>query len=699
MRGLVRVLSQKQLGSPGTSDLGWTRAGALSGGTGPRRYAQLMNTYGGTEESVTWVFACASLVASELASYPWHLEDLENAVIENADPTLTGLITEPNERMTYFDWIENTGLDLEMAGNSYWYLDQLNGLDQPARMVRLRPDKVRIVQADDGTITGYTYTVGGVQVPYRADEVLHFRYPNPLSDAYGMGTVEALIRTVSATLEQSDHVTGFFANGARLSGVLIVNGTLTDTEFERLQRQFQESYGGSGNAYKTLIAEQGMDFRPISADPGTAGVVEFLRMSKDEILSGFGVPAPLLGGLLENANYKMEEAQHIFSRTMRPKVRRVTERVSLDLVRRWDENWKFVVEQGQNDPASVRAARAKLMVGAGASWNEAREEMGLPPSDDPRADQIVDPRGFPIGIEAPRKTARLNGAKRVPNVAGLEAAALPPGDGWRPVQVPEYPSWAERISVVKQEDVDSDLLNDLLRHHAAVIRDGTDVFRGAMTSLFIGQRTRVMAALQQFRMPGDRANSGKLDRKQLDVNALWDDREENEELRAAYLPALDEVAEEAIGIPARIVGSELRWDIEHELVKDVRERLAAKVTRINDTTRGQIAEEVELGLSRGYSIPQIANGFPAEGYRGIMGVFDEATALRAETIARSETAMAYNGAAGAAYKDAGIEKVLVIDGTGDDACANANGSTWTLEEADNDPIAHPNCVRTFAPIL
>jgi hypothetical protein len=73
---------------------------------------------------------------------------------------------------------------------------------------------------------------------------------------------------------------------------------------------------------------------------------------------------------------------------------------------------------------------------------------------------------------------------------------------------------------------------------------------------------------------------------------------------------------------------------------------------------------------------------------------------RAGLIARTEIANANNLTGTAAYRDSGlVERVEVFDGTEDDACAAADGQIWTLDEADANPIEHPNCQRAFAPVF
>lgn len=73
---------------------------------------------------------------------------------------------------------------------------------------------------------------------------------------------------------------------------------------------------------------------------------------------------------------------------------------------------------------------------------------------------------------------------------------------------------------------------------------------------------------------------------------------------------------------------------------------------------------------------------------------------RCELIARTESAMAYNiGAVDAWQKSKVVEALLVYDGDYDAACREANGQTWTFDEAMFEPIEHPNCWREFFPIL
>lgn len=73
---------------------------------------------------------------------------------------------------------------------------------------------------------------------------------------------------------------------------------------------------------------------------------------------------------------------------------------------------------------------------------------------------------------------------------------------------------------------------------------------------------------------------------------------------------------------------------------------------------------------------------------------------RANAIATTEAAFAYNDATIEAYQESGVvDQVRVEDGDGCEACKKINGQIWTLEQARANPLEHPHCKRVFYPIV
>jgi hypothetical protein len=46
-----------------------------------------------------------------------------------------------------------------------------------------------------------------------------------------------------------------------------------------------------------------------------------------------------------------------------------------------------------------------------------------------------------------------------------------------------------------------------------------------------------------------------------------------------------------------------------------------------------------------------------------------------------------------------LTKVEVFDGDEHEPCRSANGSIWTIEQAEAEPLCHPNGTRAFAAVL
>jgi hypothetical protein len=139
------------------------------------------------------------------------------------------------------------------------------------------------------------------------------------------------------------------------------------------------------------------------------------------------------------------------------------------------------------------------------------------------------------------------------------------------------------------------------------------------------------------------------------------------------------------------LGTELAFDLENQWVKRVIERLSEKIVDVSDTTRKEVQGIVEEGLSKGWSIDEIA--------AAIRELKEVHSTSRARTIARSETAMAYNLGSLAGYREAGVKEVDVFDGDEHEPCRSNNGARWSIEKAEETPLCHPNGTLAFAAVI
>lgn len=172
-----------------------------------------------------------------------------------------------------------------------------------------------------------------------------------------------------------------------------------------------------------------------------------------------------------------------------------------------------------------------------------------------------------------------------------------------------------------------------------------------------------------------------------DPTDSMDDGDAIEVLMRRYYPL---IVENAFG-DASLAGVPVAFDLENEFVQDVIDRLAHNVRNVAETTKDEIRALVAKQVKEGWSMERLQEEIVARG--------QIASRTRALTIARTETGTAYNLGSIAAYRAGDVTHVDVLDGDDDEPCASANGSRWTLEEAEANPLGHPNCVRAFSPVV
>ncbi len=182
-----------------------------------------------------------------------------------------------------------------------------------------------------------------------------------------------------------------------------------------------------------------------------------------------------------------------------------------------------------------------------------------------------------------------------------------------------------------------------------------------------------------------------------DADVDWED--EKSRLRVVlerWYVLMGEAAYAALG---EQLGLELTFDLAAASTKGVRALIGIHVASITDTLLELLRNRVEDAIARGLSVEQLVAGTDAgPGRRDLFGP-------RAQTIALTETATAYNLTSSAGYRESGlIDEVDVFDGpecgwTEHDDPDPADGSRRTLDEADAYPVAHPNCQRAFGPVV
>ncbi len=274
------------------------------------------------------VHRAVRLIAEAAASMPLTLIEGGREVI---DHPLLDLLRRPNPREGGARFMEGLYGHLLVSGNAY--IEAVTLEEVPRELYALRPDRMRIVLGPDGWPAAYEYAVGSQSVRFpvpqdRVPPILHLTLFHPTDDHYGLSPMEAAAMALDIHNAAGSWNKALLDNAARPSGALVFAGSagLSDTQFDRLKGELEETYQGARNAGRPLLLEGGLDWKPLSLSPKEMDFVHAKAAAAREIALAFGVPPLLLGlpGDATHANYA--EANRAFYRqTVIPLVKRISE--------------------------------------------------------------------------------------------------------------------------------------------------------------------------------------------------------------------------------------------------------------------------------------------------------------------------------------------------------------------------------------
>ena len=252
---------------------------------------------------LTAVYACVRILAEGIAGLPLHLykcgkNGSREKVVDH--PLYFLLHDEPNPEMTGFVFRETLMTHLLLYGNCYCQIIR-DGRGQVTALYPLMPNQMSVDRDEKGQLY-YTYLCSGEEadtmkkgtVYLLPEDVLHIPALG-FDGLVGYSPIAMAKNSIGMGLACEEYGAKFFANGAAPSGVLEHPGTIKD--ITRLRESWNAIYGGSKNAGKVAILEEGMHYSPISISPNEAQFLETRKFQVDEIARIFHVPPHMIGDL------------------------------------------------------------------------------------------------------------------------------------------------------------------------------------------------------------------------------------------------------------------------------------------------------------------------------------------------------------------------------------------------------------------
>lgn len=652
---------------------------------GQRSQQKLMHDAQRLFHTHPWVGAVERTIVGAFLRLRWHIElngEEVDADMRRGNPLLdaaVGLIERPSQEGAYKTQRKLWGISLRhqgLCGTSFWYLDQrefTTGI--PLEVLYINPVRMESVTDPSGNLLGWmldgpdnpiTGKRGQPGVPLSTEEVIPIHLDPPDDGYFGVGIPESAQRKIELSRLADHHIAQLLTSGGRLTGIMAPKQgeQMQADQWESVLRGWRQIVNDPDSAKRLHIVKGAVDFTPTSMSPADMELNDLSRMGRDDVLGTWRVPLSQIGaetkvGLSSGDKTKFDEAA-LYQGPVQDRGDSFREAVQIGLLDRFQAlgmNLTLVIDYPEFDdqtPLFENAAKANVVP---MTVNQRLQSVGLDPLDPKKYG------AFGEAIFIDKKMVRID-------------PMAPPEP--EPSSTPPTPDMSTEEA---EEIAEPKAALESLQGIGERLRKLTEpLLRSAVAELLSEQRA-VIAELAEER-------AELIARKPNDHTLWWVPSRWSWAERVA--PVIERLAAQTVGeVEKGLARSKADTGFIEAVQSYLQAHLLERARDIDTTTRQQVASIVNAAVSEG-----IGPGELGQRIREAT-TFDD---VRAETIARTETAIAQNAATLRTYGAFEVAEVQAIDGDTDAECAARNGKVFPLSEAEG-ITDHPNGTLDWVPVV
>lgn len=365
-----------------------------------------------TEEQRTaeaTVSACRSLIGRTFAVLPPHVLVPRSDDERDGNDRLRGhgvevLLNQSNPEMTgpsFRQGIIEQALD---GGNGFAEIER-DSMGRPAALWPIDYQRVEAVRDTDGTLLFEVDNGIGSKVALPAVDVFHLRGPG------GCGVLgQSVLTHHRNTIDHSTALRSFGSNWLRNSGapsgILKINGKISEPGMQRLQAEFKQTTAGPRNAGKVFFADADATWQSIGLTMLDAEYLAQRKFSVEEIARIYGCPPQLIGDSAKATFANFEEAfRHFMALTMLPWIARFEAEANRKLFRSFPGRRQPFIKLNVNAVVRADIEKRYRAYALGRQWgflsvNDVRRLEDMVPIDG--GDEYLVPLNMlPSGTEPP----------------------------------------------------------------------------------------------------------------------------------------------------------------------------------------------------------------------------------------------------------------------------------------------------------
>lgn len=385
------------------------------------------------------VRTCVDFLARNIAQIGLHtfrrLSDTDRERL--SDHPFARLINRPNPYTTAYRLMNGLVSDMAIYDAAFW--------------VKIRRDPLWVYQVPppymvvSGRFIPQKYTLAlspAERVDLDPSEVVHFRGYNPTEPSFGLSPLETLRRVLAEEWAAGEYREQFWANAARMGGIIERPESAPDwsTEArERFMAEFKSLYAGPTSSGETAVLEDGMTWKAASFSAQDSQYLEARKLTREECARAYQIPLPMVG-ILDHATFSNISEQHknLYQDCLAPWLAMIEQELELQLLPEFPSTniyIEFNINEKMRGSFEEQASAFSTLVGRPVmTANEGRARLNLPKIEGGDADLLVTPLNVLAGgLASPTDTAPP--PKAVPLESMISKSMTPEVKGYDP----EYP--------------------------------------------------------------------------------------------------------------------------------------------------------------------------------------------------------------------------------------------------------------------
>lgn len=291
------------------------------------------------------------------------------------DHAIARIMVRPNRVQTWFEFIRDMWVAYLLRGNAYAAILR-DRRGNPTELIYINPDAVLVLEASDGSWFYNVNRLGLFQiamlrdfpVAIPAEDILHVRGIG-FNLLVAASTIGLARDSIGLAMGQNLQASRWVGNGARPSGVLQTDKTLSKDASDRLKAQWEAFQAGVQNTGRTAVLEEGLKWQALQLTAVDLQFINQQQMSVQDIARFFGVPTrKLMQADTTRGSTIIQEDQSYVNETVAPDLEMLEQR----LVRTFD------LDQ-EEAPTDLAVSRAPYFAGRtrSARRQNAAAKVGL----------------------------------------------------------------------------------------------------------------------------------------------------------------------------------------------------------------------------------------------------------------------------------------------------------------------------------